>query len=173
MDNTQKKVLVAYATRAGSTAGVAERVAGVLSRNGFAAEAVRVDKVRDVASYDAFVLGSAVRAGRLMPDALRFLGRNKGAIGARPFATFVVCLTMKEKDEKSRAGAGAYLEPIRQRAKPLSEGLFAGAMDFAKLGIFARTIMKAMKADEGDFRNWDEVEAWARSLVPLFGARPS
>ena len=169
MTDTTKKVLVAYGTRAGSTASVAERVAAVLKSNGFAAEALPADKVRDVASYGAVVLGSAVRAGKLMPEALKFVEKNKAAIAARPFAAFVVCLTMKECDEKSRAAASAYLEPVRLRSKPLSEGLFGGVMDLAKLGVFERTIMKAMKAPQGDYRNWTEVEAWAAGLVPLFG----
>lgn len=169
MIDTTKKVLVAYGTRAGSTASVAERVAEVLKSKGFAAEALPADKVRDVASYGAVVLGSAVRAGKLMPEALKFLDRNNAAIAARPFAAFVVCLTMKEYDEKSRAAASAYLDPVRRKAKPLSEGLFGGVMDSTKLGMFERTIMKAMKAPQGDYRKWDEVEAWAAGLVPLFG----
>ena len=172
MENTQKKVLVAYGSRAGSTAEIAGRVAEVLNKNGFAAEAVRAGDARDVASYNAVVLGSAVRAGKLMPEVLKFLDKNKAAVEARPFAAFVVCLTMKEQGEKSRAGAAAYLEPIRQKVKPVSEGLFAGAYNPDKVDFVMRTIMnKMIKAPPGDFRRWDEVEAWASGLVPLFSAR--
>jgi menaquinone-dependent protoporphyrinogen oxidase len=155
MVDTTKKVLVAYGTRAGSTAGVAERISDVLKRGGFAAEAIPANEVRDVASYGAIVLGSAVRAGKLMPEALRFLDKNRAAIAARPFAAFIVCLTMKDTDEKSRTAASAYLEPVRARVKPLSEGLFAGVMD----------------SPQGDYRKWDEVEAWAAELVPPFSVR--
>ncbi len=80
-------------------------------------------------------------------------------------------MTMKDSDEKSRAEASAYLNPVRLRVKPLSEGLFAGAIDLEKLGFVERTIMKAMKAESGDSRRWDEIEAWAASLAPLFSAR--
>jgi menaquinone-dependent protoporphyrinogen oxidase len=170
MTDAKRKVLVAYGTRAGSTAGVAERVAEVLNRNGFAAEAVRAKDVRDIASYDAVVMGSAVRAGKLMPEALRFLDKNKAALGAKPFAAFVVCLTMKESDKKNQATAGAYLDPVRLRIKPLSEGLFAGVLNFDKLGFVWRAMMKSMKAEPGDFRKWDDVEAWAATIAPLFAA---
>ena len=173
MTDTSRKVLVAYATRAGSTAGVAERVAEVLNRNGFAAAAMRVGEVRDTAPYAAVVLGSSVRAGKLKPEALKFLGKNKADLNAKPFAAFIVCLTMKANDDKNRTAAGAYLDPIRLQVKPLSEGLFAGALNLEKLGFVERTIMKAMKAESGDFRRWDEVEAWAASLAPLFSARPA
>jgi len=173
MTDTTRKVLVAYATRAGSTAGIAERVAEVLNRSGFAAQAIEAKKVGDTAPYDAVVLGSSVRAGKLKPEALKFLDKNKADINSKPFAAFVVCLTMKETNEKSRATARAYLDPVHLRVKPASEGLFAGALDPGKLGFVERTIMKAMKAESGDFRKWDEVEAWAASLAPLFSARPA
>jgi len=172
MTDAKRKVLVAYGTRAGSTADVAERVAEVLNRNGFAAEAAGVKEVKDTAAYDAVVLGSSIRAGKLKPEVLRFLDKNKADLSAKPFAAFIVCLAMTGTDEKSRATASGYLDPVRLRAKPLSEGLFAGAYDPSKLGFAERTIMKMIKATPGDHRNWDEIEAWAASLAPLFSARP-
>jgi menaquinone-dependent protoporphyrinogen oxidase len=168
MTDTSRKVLVAYASWAGSTADVAERIAEVLNGSGFAAEAVRAKDVRDLSSYDAVVLGTAVHAGKLHPDALKFARRNAADLGSKPFAAFVVCLAMKGSDEKARATAAAYLEPVRQQVKPLSEGLFAGAYDPQKLDFVLRQIMKMIKAPPGDFRKWDDVEAWASSLAPLF-----
>jgi len=169
MTDTRRKVLVAYATRAGSTAGVAERVAEVLNRSGFAAQAVSAKEAHDVGSYDAVVVGSAIRAGKLMPELLKFLDQNKAALESKPLAAFIVCLAMKDGDEKGRATAGAYLDPLRLRVKPLSEGLFAGAYDPAKVNFALRTVMdKVIKAPPGDFRQWDQVEAWAAGLVPLF-----
>jgi menaquinone-dependent protoporphyrinogen oxidase len=173
MTDTKSKVLVAYATWAGSTAGIAERIAEVLNRNGFAAEAVRARDVRDASRYDAVVLGTAVHAGRLHRDALKFAGRNAAALGTKPFAAFVVCLAMTATDEKGRTQAATYLEPVRRQAKPMSEGYFAGAYDPQKAGFVARQIMKMIKAPPGDFRKWDEIETWATSLIPLLGSRPA
>ena len=170
MTDAKRKVLVAYATRAGSTAGVAERVAGVLNQSGFSAEAVNAKQVGDVGSYDAVVVGSAVRAGKLMPEVLKFLDKNKAALESKPLAAFIVCLAMKDGDEKGRATADTYLDPLRLRVRPASEGLFAGAYDPEKLGFGVRQVMKMMKAPPGDFRKWDQVEAWAAGLVPLFAA---
>jgi menaquinone-dependent protoporphyrinogen oxidase len=171
MTDKTRKALVAYATWAGSTAGIAERIAEVLNRNGLTAEALPAKQVRDTASYGAVVLGGAVHAGKLHPDAVKFARRNKADLDAKPFAAFVVCLTMKESDDKSRTTASAYLDPVREHVKPASEGLFAGAYDPNKLGFVARTIMKMTKAPPGDFRKWDEIEAWAASLTPLFASR--
>ena len=173
MTDTKPRVLVAYATWAGSTAGVAERIAEVLNRNGFAAEAVRAKDIRDTASYAAVVLGTAVHAGRLHPDALQFARRNATDLGTKPFAALVVCLAMTATDEKGRTQAERYLEPIRRQAKPICEGRFAGAYDPQKLGFITRQIMKMIKAPPGDFRKWDEIEARAAGLAPLFTARPA
>jgi menaquinone-dependent protoporphyrinogen oxidase len=173
MTDANRKVLVAYATRAGSTAGVAERVAEVLNQKGFAAQAIAIKEVRDTAPYDAVVLGSSIRAGKLMPEVFKFLDKNKAALAAKPFAAFVVCLAMKDGDEKGRNTAATYLEPVRAQVKPMSEGLFAGAYDPQKIGLVERQIMKIIKAPPGDYRRWDQVEAWAASLVPLFGDRPA
>jgi menaquinone-dependent protoporphyrinogen oxidase len=170
MTDTNRKVLVAYATWAGSTVGVAERIAEVLNRNGFAAEALRARDVPDTSSYSAAVLGSPVHAGRPKSEALKFLGQNRADLSSKPFAAFVVCLAAKGSDEKSRATAAAYLEPVRTQVKPLSEGIFAGAYDPAKVNFVLRTVMdKMIKAPPGDFRKWDQIETWAASLVPLFG----
>jgi menaquinone-dependent protoporphyrinogen oxidase len=170
MADTTQKVLVAYATWAGSTAGIAERIAEVLNRNGFEAQAVPAKKVQDTATYRAVVLGTAVHAGKLHPDAVKFARRNASDLNSKPFAAFVVCLAMKECDDKNRTTAAAYLNPVREHAKPASEGLFAGAYDPDKLGFAARTIMKMIKAPPGDFRKWDEIEAWAASLAPLLAS---
>lgn len=172
MTDVKQKVLVAYATRAGSTAGVAKRVAEVLSRDGFAAQAMDIKDAGDTAPYDAVVLGSSVRAGKLMPEVLGFIDKNRADLTAKPLAAFVVCLTMKERNDKSRAVAGAYLNPVHMHVTPLSEGLFAGAYDPSKLGFVERTVMKMLKAPPGDFRNWDEIETWAGSLTRLFTFGP-
>jgi menaquinone-dependent protoporphyrinogen oxidase len=147
-------------------------VAEVLNQKGFSAQAIAIKEVRDTAPYDAVVLGSSIRAGKLKPEVLKFLDKNKVALAAKPFAAFVVCLAMKDWDEKGRTTAATYLEPVRAQVKPVSEGLFAGAYDPSKWGFVERRIMKMIKAPPGDFRKWDDIEAWAASLVPLFGGRP-
>ena len=172
MNDTKKSVLVAYASWAGSTAGVAERIAEVLNRNGFAAETLRAKDVPDTSPYGAVVLGTAVHAGRPKSEALKFVDQNRADLTSKPFAAFVVCLAMTATDEKGRAQAATYLEPVRQKVKPVCEGRFAGCYDPRKLNFVLRAIMERMKTPAGDFRKWEEIEAWAASLAPLLSNRP-
>lgn len=162
------KVLVAYATFAGATAGVAEAIGQEMG----AGEGTQVDvrpvkQVDGLASYDAVVVGSAIRAGQVHPQALAFLQANADALARVPVAYFVVCLTMKEPTEENRCTVAAYLDAVREKVpavQPVDVGLFAGAMDPKTLPLVARLIMKAMKAPPGDYRDWDAIRDWARSL---------
>jgi len=70
-------ILVAYATRNGATRGIAERIAERLQAGGLDAEARPVADVRDVARYDAFVLGGAAYMFHWLGDATKFVQRNR------------------------------------------------------------------------------------------------
>ena len=69
-------VLVAYATRHGATAGIAERLAAGLCDNAVAAVPMPVDEVRDVRAHDAVVLGGAAYMFHWLKDATSFARRT-------------------------------------------------------------------------------------------------
>ena len=70
------KVLVTYATRLGATAGIAEKIGEVLTQVGLQADVLPVKEVRDLAPYQAVVLGSAVYSFKWRKEAVRFLNAN-------------------------------------------------------------------------------------------------
>jgi menaquinone-dependent protoporphyrinogen oxidase len=161
-----KRILVAYATKAGSTAEVAVRMAETLSKQDLSVDVQPVTSATDIGSYDAVLLGSAIRTGNLLPEAMDFVEANRALLLKIPFSVFVLCMTLETDNEDTRKQVSAYLDPLRALVSPTAEGLFAGVMDPAKLRLFERAIMAAMKTPLGDYRNWDQITAWAEE-VPL------
>lgn len=166
-----KKILVSYGSWAGSTAEVAEMLAAALEEAGAPAEAVSASKVSDLSPYRAVVVGSAVHAGQLHADVRTFMARHEAALRDLPLAYFVVCMSMKEDSEENRKEAAGFLSKLHEtypEIKPLSTGLFAGAIEFKKLSWIFRSMMKMMKAEEGDCRDPEAIRAWAVELAGLF-----
>ncbi len=156
------KILVAYATKAGSTAEVADEIGRVIESKGGRKVDVRpVGKLKEVGGYDAVIIGSAIRAGKWLPEATKFVEKHRDALSQVPVAFFTVCLTLKEDTEENRRTVAAYLDPVREVVQPVDVGIFAGMMDYGKLPFILRLMMKMMKAPEGDFRNWEAIRAWA------------
>ncbi len=77
-------VLVVYASRYGSTKGVAERIAATLRTHGAVVELRSVDEAENRSAHDAVVFGSAVFNQRWMPEGERWVYRNLSALVARP-----------------------------------------------------------------------------------------
>jgi menaquinone-dependent protoporphyrinogen oxidase len=155
------RILIAYASKAGSTAEIAMKMGEALTKGGRAVDVLPVAKVTGLEAYSAVILGSAIRIGKVLPEAMKFLQANQAALAHKTFSTFIVCMTLQEDTEDNRQTVNAYLDPVRALVKPASEGMFAGVMDGGKLPLFERLMMKAMKAPQGDFRKWDSILAWA------------
>jgi menaquinone-dependent protoporphyrinogen oxidase len=160
------RILVAYATAAGSTGEVAEIIGQELSKEN-ETDIVPAKDVTDLSRYRAVVIGSGIRAGKVYKDALAFLESHQDALSQMPVAYFVVCLTMQDDTEENRCEVENYVDQMRQKAPqvhPVSVGLFAGKLDYKTLALPMRLILRAMKAEEGDYRDWDKIEAWVDDL---------
>jgi menaquinone-dependent protoporphyrinogen oxidase len=170
-----KKILVAYATRVGSTIEVAEAIANVFREWGMDAEVRSTHERLDVDHYAAVVLGSAVRAGHLLPEAVDFLEDNRAYLKKIPVAYFVVCNTMTEDTEENRATVLHYFDPVLQAVPelhPISIGLFAGKIDVHQIGIFPRLLVAVKHLQVGDYRNWDAIRNWACAVAPYLLGEP-
>jgi menaquinone-dependent protoporphyrinogen oxidase len=166
------KILVAYASRAGSTAGVAEAIGQTLAESGAQVEVRSMKDVKDLTPYRAVVAGSAIRGGKWLPEAMQFMQTHRATLAQKPFAAFLVCITLAMPADKYREGVATWLEPVRALVKPVSEGLFAGALDFSKLplipdGLIMRVPVAFGIFPQGDHRDWNAIRAWAESIRPL------
>lgn len=173
------RVLVAYASRTGSTKGIAEFIGDKLQKSGIQAEVKDVVTVGDVSGYDAFVIGSAVYMYHWLKEARQFVKKNSAALAARPVWIFSSGPTRrKPTDSKGRdlkeTSGPKEIDELRKSLDPRDHRVFFGAFyaDRIKgaMGFFARA---TPKEDQGDFRNWGEIEAWADTIAKALMTAPA
>jgi menaquinone-dependent protoporphyrinogen oxidase len=153
------KLLVTYATRAGSTFEVAVVVAEVLRAAGATVDVKYVRAVHELKGYDAVVIGSAIRMGQWLPEAVEFVKANRETLSHIPTAYFLVSGFLRADTPEIRQRALAYLDP--------GIGLFAGKMDYSKMDWIDRSIAEAVSSAQGDWRNWEAIHNWAHDLSRL------
>lgn len=161
-----QRILVAYASGAGSTAEVANAIGDVIQAANVKVDILPAREVTDVHEYQAVVLGSSIRLGRWLPDAVQFLERMAEQLSTMPMAYFTTCLAMVDDTAESRRTVLAYMEPIRQLAPeitPVGIGLFAGSFD----PTYRQVMPGGEHGPHGDYRNWEAIRAWAAEIQPL------
>jgi menaquinone-dependent protoporphyrinogen oxidase len=165
------KILVAYASRAGSTAEVAKAIGQTLAESGAQVEVRRMQDVQDLTPYRAVVAGSAIHGAKWLPEAMMFMQKHRAALAQKPFAAFLVCITLgMSSADKYRTGLAAWLKPVRTLVKPISEGYFAGSLDFSKVPLTFNTLLLRLAValgalPKGDHRDWNAIHTWAASLT--------
>jgi menaquinone-dependent protoporphyrinogen oxidase len=173
------EILVTYASRMGSTAGVAEAIGKTLAENGARVALYPMQEISDLAGYRAVVLGSAIQNKQWLPEAMQFVQANQSALSEKPAAIFTVCLTLAMRDgEKYRPQIMEWITPVRSLVRPLSEGIFAGALDIGKIPSFSDRVKFRLSVafgvwSEGDHRDWDAIRDWANTLYPQLNGTSS
>ena len=166
-------ILITYASRSGSTAEIAAALGKSLSQNGVQVVVLPMHDVTDITMYQAVLVGSPIRDRAWLPEAIQFVQAHRSELARKPIATFTVCITlaMSNSDQYRRA-VTEWIAPVRALVKPVSEGLFAGRLDFSRLPlnwdtVKLRTVVALRIFPKEDRRDWHAIQSWAQSLQPL------
>ena len=127
------------------------------------AEARPVEEVSDPGSYEAFVIGSAIYYGSWLKEATEWVRRNQAVLSARPvwlFSSGPLGTEVKDAEQQPKE-----MTEFQQAIRPREQRIFFGALDHSHLSFAERVMVKAVRAPEGDFRDWQAIEAWAASIA--------
>jgi menaquinone-dependent protoporphyrinogen oxidase len=162
-----KQVLVAYATKYGATAEIAEKIGEVLRQAGLAADVLPVGRVGDLSAYKAVVLGSAVYIGQWRKEAVKFLKANETVLAGKLVWLFSSGPTGEGDPVELTQGwhFPGKLQFIADRVRPRDVAVFHGAVDVGRLNSIEKWMLKNVKTPVGDFRDWEAITAWATAIA--------
>jgi menaquinone-dependent protoporphyrinogen oxidase len=195
------KILVAYATMAGSTKEVAERIAQQLGTAGVTADTQPIRRITSLDGYSAVIVAAPMIIG-WHREAQGFIAKFADRLASLPVAYCIMCYELTDTGEAAvqgvpvtldpqfraqRKGAGklsfkdkqttvaAYVQGPLKKApgvKPVGVGIFKGAVDFGKLSLFPMLFVRLLiRAKPGDYRDWDAITAWADEVCPKLAAQ--
>ena len=156
-------VLIASASKHGATQEIAEEIGRVLAQAGIATDVRRIEEVHALDTYQALVLGSAVYMGRWMDSAAHFIADHGAAMIGRPVWLFSSG-PIGEPPHPDEAHA-VHVEELVAASGAREHRLFAGRLDKHLLSFGERAVMVAVRAPEGDFRDWALVADWASEVA--------
>ena len=161
-----RKVLVAYSTKRGATAEIAEAVGATLRSHGFEADVRDADSVKDVRTYDAVIVGSAIYMGRWLRPAVRFLKRHRWDLRHRPVWLFQDG-PLGDDRKDAQQPLPAKVDALARAIGAFGTATFGGRLRPDAEGVMAQQVAKRYS---GDFRDFGAIEAWAsevgRRLTP-------
>lgn len=197
------KILVTYATMAGSTAEVARAVGEEIEKSGLSVDVLPLEEVKDLQGYQGVVVGGPMIMG-WHRAAQRFLKKHRKAFQQIPLAVFMLAMRLTKTDDigageipvmvdeklpslpekadklnfKERyASLPNYLRPVIQSvkpAKPIRIGVFGGRMEYGRLKWWAVLFaMLVVQAPAGEKRNWETIRKWASAVADSMAAYTS
>lgn len=156
------RVLVAAASKHGSTIEIAEAVATHLTEHGIDTTVTEPERVTTLEGYDAVVLGSGVYAGHWLDSAKKLVHRLGGQLATRPVWLFS---SGPVGDPLKPEGDPVELADLLRTTGAGDHRIFGGKIDKQRLGLAERALVRALKVPEGDYRDWGAVSRWSAGIA--------
>lgn len=169
-----RNFLITFASRYGATKEIAERIAEVFRQAELQTDVYPVDGIRDLKLYKAVILGSAVYMGKWRKEAVEFLQIHEKSLAHRPVWLFSSGPTGDGDPVElvGRKRLPAVLQPIADRIHPCDIAVFHGFINPDKINFIEKWAIKSLvKKPFGDFRDWDSIDSWARSIADTLTAK--
>lgn len=162
-------VLIAYSSKRGSTAEIAETIAATLRREGLSVCLERAEDVRSLEPYDAVVLGSAVYMKRWRGDAKHFLKKHRKALREMPFWVFSSGPVGDPANDNPE-----WMEPPKvEEMGGKAHVVFGGCVPSEPQGFMERAMAEGVPKEYRDRRDWDEIRSWAQQIATELVAVPT
>jgi menaquinone-dependent protoporphyrinogen oxidase len=152
-------VLIAYASKRGSTEQVARAIGEALRSQRLTTKIEAAANCRDLDGFRAVVLGGSLYVGRWHRDARRFLRRHREALGSLPLAVFA--LGPGKATTEDFASSRLQLDAALEKAtgiEPRAVAVFGGVIDPDRLRFPFNRMPRT------DVRDWEEIRSWGLAL---------
>ena len=165
------RVLVSPASKHGGTAEIGRSIARILRSQGVDVDVSQPQDIHDLSHYEGFILGSALYMGSWIPAASVFIDEHADALKQHPTWLFSSGPLGDAKPEEP-------IDPDRLERLVSTSGardhrLFSGRLELSRLGRTERFVARWVGAKDGDYREWDKIEAWASGIAMQLSQRPS
>lgn len=167
-------VLVTAASRHGSTHGIAEAIGHTLESRGFEVTVAPPHEIVDVASYDAFVIGSAIYVGHWLEPATAFVSHFAPTLSKRPVWLFTSGPVGDPKRGlvKKMTADPVELPQLLELTNAREHRILAGKLENKTLHGAQRLSLAVFRGFEGDWRDWTAIDAWACEIAAQLAADP-
>ncbi|RQD84635.1 MAG: hypothetical protein D5R96_00970 [Methanocalculus sp. MSAO_Arc2] len=158
------RILVTYATRTGSTEGIATVIMDVLRSAGMDVDLLDIRNNPDPEVYDHLIIGGPIYMGR-MAEVGDFCRQHHDVISVRIRGAFAVGLMFRDDDPEKQKQGREILQNALGQIVPAHYGYFCGKADPAGFSFAQRMVLKLVKAPIGDFRDPDAIRQWAEKVA--------
>ena len=176
-DRVMSRVLITYSTVDGHTRHICDKLRAQLEVAGHSVVLKNIDEATpaDLAASDAVLIGASIRYGKHRPAVAAFIARHQRELEARPNALFSVNVVARKPGKDAPEGNPYLQKLLRSIAwKPRRLEVFAGRLDYPKLGPLDRTMIRfIMWITKGptdprgtfEFTDWKRVEAFGAAFA--------